>query len=280
MKVLITGANGQVAFELQRIADRRPFDIFALTKEQFDLTQLKLMSVIFDKIRPDVVINTAAYTHVDKAESHVETTFAVNRNGVENLAQLCEKYHCPLIQLSTDYVFDGSKNLPYSEEDSVAPINCYGMSKWEGEEVIRKQLEQHLIVRVSAVFGTHGHNFVKTILRLSHEKKQLRIVNDQITCPTPAQAIAHMLWQLCIKIRLQPVWGTYHYCALPAVSWYEFAQSFVKNIEPIASSAYPTIAKRPRYSVLNCQKIKKIYNIQQIEWQMGLNDVIQQLSAP
>ena len=274
MKTLITGANGQVAFELQRYAGTRT--IIALTKDQLDITDPE---ELIQSIRPDVVINTAAYTKVDDAEKNPEMAFAVNREGAKNLAIACEKIKCPLIHLSTDYVFDGQKNTPYLEEDPTLPLSIYGKSKWEGEEAVRHHCEKHIIIRMSAVFGVQGNNFVKTMLRLAKQKLKPRVVNDQITCPTPASDIAKMLWQMCEKITGVHEWGTYHFCATPAVSWYEFASHIIDAVESIPTTGYPLPAARPKYSVLDCQKIKKIFNIQQPNWQKGLKDVLDELST-
>jgi len=275
MKILITGANGQVAFELQQ-----KFPVISFSKEQLDISNQDQVMDIIASQKPDIVINAAAYTQVDKAENDVDKAFSVNRDGAKHLAIACEKHASALIHLSTDYVFDGQKNAPYLESDPVSPINVYGQSKWAGEEAIRHYHPNHLIIRVSGVFGTHGHNFVKTILRLTKEKKALRIVSDQILCPTPAKAIASMLEVLCQKIATHPAWGTYHYGGSPEASWFQLAKCIAGNhvmIEPIFTKDYVTPAKRPLYSVLNCQKIKTIFDIQQPDWKEGLNDVLSAL---
>lgn len=288
MKVLITGANGQVAFELQRLVDPNLFSIFAFKKDELDITQPDAISKIMTMVKPDIVINAAAYTQVDHAEENRVAAYALNQEGAKNLAIACDEI-CPLIHLSTDYVFDGKKQNAYLESDTVSPLNCYGESKWAGEEAIRHHCEKHIIVRLSAIFGAHGNNFLKTILRLAREKETLRVVNDQMTCPTPAKEIAEMLWQLCQKIHTQPAWGTYHFCGTPAVSWHEFAMKIiqdknagklsVKNIEAISSAEYITRAQRPRYSVLNCDHLEKTFGIKQPNWEEGLTDVIKELST-
>lgn len=272
MKTVITGANGQVAFELQRLAGVR--EVVALTKEQLDISQ----SVeIINIIKPKLVINVAAYTQVDHAEKNPEAAYAANCEGAKNLAIACEKINCPLIHLSTDYVFSGEKAAPYLETDTASPLNVYGASKWEGEQLIRQYCENHMIVRVSAVFGVHGNNFVKTMLRLAREKPSLRIISDQVICPTPAHEIAKMLWSLS----KENAWGTYHYCGSESTNWYEFAKKILPDtiIEPIATLEYATAALRPKYSVLDCQKMQKTFNIPQPDWQKGLADVIHELST-
>lgn len=281
MRTLITGATGQVAFELQKATHR---DWIALTKKQLDISQLENVLDIMESVKPDRVINTAAYTQVDEAEKNPEKSFLINKEGAKNLAQACEKIKCTLIHLSTDYIFDGQKKNPYVETDQAAPLNIYGKSKWEGEEAVRHYCEKHLIIRVSAVFGSHGNNFVKTIIRLAQEREQLQVVNDQIISPTPARDIASMLWELCDKAADHYAWGTYHFSGASPTNWYEFASQIVKlmnksnkrvhTIHPISTSEYLTAAKRPSYSVLDCQKLKKIYNINQPDWLKGLENVV------
>lgn len=275
MKVLMTGAMGQVAYELQRESQKHM--LYAFSKDKLDITDVLQVNDVLEALKPDFVINTAAYTKVDKAEEESELAFAVNRDGAKNLSLACAKIGSTLLQLSTDYVFDGKKTNPYLETDAVNPLSIYGQSKWEGEEAIRQNLEKHFIIRVSGIFGVHGNNFVKTILKISRERPHLKIVNDQTTCPTPAKAIAEMIWKIIDKNSED--FGTYHYCSNPMTSWYEFAKNFVSNVTPIPTSEYPTPAKRPAYSALNCEKINKNFNIHQPNWKEGLKDVIRELSA-
>lgn len=282
MKILITGGAGQVAYDLKRLATQH--DVFVPTREELDIADYDAAYNVIQRIKPDVVINTAAYTQVDRAEQEIQKTFSANFYGPKHLAMICEEFQCRLLHLSTDYVFDGQLNRPYLETDAVSPINVYGESKLRGEEEIQRHCQQHLILRVSAVFGVHGNNFVKTMLRLAHEKEILRVVSDQITCPTPAADIAATLLALCdFKTA-----GIFHYCGTNPISWYEFAKQtiakagryetlHVKEIQAITTSEYPTAAKRPAYSVLNCEKIKSIYGINQPNWELGLDHVISTL---
>lgn len=283
-KILITGSQGQLAYELKRLAI--PHNVIALSHDELDITQEKAVQKALELHQPDYVINTAAYTQVDLAEQQTEQAYAVNCTGAKNLAMACAKFSIPLLHLSTDYVFDGSKNTPYLETDSVSPVNTYGLTKWQGEEVIRTHCPQHIILRVSSVFGEHGHNFVKTILRLANEREVLRIVSDQTMCPTPAYAIADTLLKI-IKIQQ---WGTYHYCGAEAVTWYDFAKQIVsiaqkktslrvQHIEPIQTKDFQTAAKRPAYSVLDCTQFEKHFKITRPSWQTGLHDVITTLST-
>lgn len=282
-KILVTGGNGQLAYDLRHSISKQEsaISLFAFNRSQLDVTQYDLVEKTIAKIQPDFVINTAAYTQVDRAEQESLQAFLINRDGAKNLAIACERFSCPLIHVSTDYVFDGQRNHPYSETDTVNPLSVYGESKFRGEEQIQKFCEAYMILRVSAVFGVHGNNFVKTILRLANEKDQLQVVSDQWTCPTPAAAIAEALLTMCQK----PQWGVYHYCGDRAVNWYEFAKIIIERarnhkalsvneVQAITSSEYSVPAKRPQYSVLNCEKIKNTFGIEQAHWEKGLNDVI------
>jgi dTDP-4-dehydrorhamnose reductase len=286
LRILVTGGNGQLAFDLKQIgaASDGFFTMYAPGRDELDITNFQLVHDCLDRIKPDFVINTAAYTQVDRAEEDAEHAFAVNRDGAKNLAILCEKFKCPLIHISTDYVFDGMGQRPYKEIDPVAPVNLYGESKLRGEVAIQAHCEKYIILRVSAVFGFHGHNFVKTMLRLAREKEELRIVADQMTCPTSAASIAEVLLQICSN----PQWGVFHYCGASVVSWYDFARSIfeiacehetlrVKHVQAVTTNDYPTLAKRPLFSVLNCDKLKETFGIQQPQWKIGLNDVINSL---
>lgn len=286
MQLLITGGNGQVGWELAQCAAPPEYTIHALTRAQLDITNPQQVDVAIAEYKPDVVINTAAYTAVDKAEQEIEQAFAINRDGAKVLAEACTKAQLPLIHLSTDYVFDGKQQQPYREQDAVAPINQYGASKWAGEEAVRAACEQHIILRVSGVFSSHGNNFVKTILRLAQERETLRIVADQTICPTPAADIAQVILMISKQIiNNKKIWGTYHYCSAEPTSWHYFAENIVslakqykplkvQEIQAITTEEFPTPAQRPRYSVLDCSKLQKNFNIPQRPWHAGLAEVI------
>jgi dTDP-4-dehydrorhamnose reductase len=288
LKILISGADGQVAWDLLRQADPAKVTAIAFNKDKLDITNALLVNQTIETLKPDLVINLAAYTQVDNAEDDTLRTFAVNRDGAKNLAVACEKIHCPLLHVSTDYVFDGEGNQPYLETSMANPLSVYGKSKWEGEEAIRQHCKQHIILRVSAVFGVSGQNFVKTMLRLAQTREVLNVVSDQITCPTAAADIAKVLWELAEKIQTEAKWGTYHFCSSNPVSWHEFATTIIsqgkkhftlqtRHIEAIPGSAYPTRAKRPNYSVLNCQQLETNFNIRQPRWEDGLTQVLAEL---
>ena len=271
-KLLITGGHGQMAKAIKAHPLALPFDLTLPSHQAMDITNESSLQQAIDHVKPDCIINTAAYTAVDKAESERELALAVNQIGAQKLALACHKNNIPLIQLSTDYVFSGEKKTPYEEDDVIHPINVYGESKYLGEEAIRTHCADHLILRVSGVFSEFGQNFLKTILRLARERDELNIVSDQITSPTYAGDIAGVLFTMLQQNKFIP--GTYHYCSQDAISWYEFAGMIVntakkrtsiktKNIHPINANEYKTAAKRPPYSVLDCRKIKTIFDITQ-----------------
>lgn len=284
--ILITGAQGQVGRELvARAAGRR---VVGLGREALDITDPASVRQALADFRPALVVNAAAYTAVDRAESEPAMAFAVNADGPENLAAGCARAGIPLLHLSTDYVFDGTKPGPYVEDDPAAPLGVYGESKWQGECAIRERLEAHLILRVAWVFGAHGGNFVKTMLRLGRERPELRVVADQQGGPTPAAAIAETLLALADRAlaRERFPWGTYHYCGAPATTWHGFATAIFDDasargllprrpaVEPIATADYPTLARRPANSVLDCSRLAHELGIGQPKWRTGLSDML------
>lgn len=281
MKILITGGHGQLAHELTQLASDRQQSIFAPGRDKLDITKKESILTVTDCFKPDVIINTAAYTQVDRAETETAEAFATNEEGAKNLAMICEKIKCPLLHVSTDYIFDGNSHLPYVESDAAAPLSVYGHSKLAGEQAVIQHCEKYIILRVSGVFGFKGNNFVKTMLRLARQNKPMRIIDDQITCPTPAYAIAETLLQLVTG----SLWGVYHYCGDTIMSWYDFANRILLTaglsaiIEPIKAVAYQSAAKRPAYSVLNCDKLRTHWGIERPNLELGLTHVINQLSA-
>lgn len=273
-KVLITGCDGQLGQALRAHHSACEFNIIACNRHDMDITEVTSISNAIVRHSPDFIVNTAAYTAVDQAEKEHEQALLINHLAAKYLAIACHQHQIPLIHLSTDYIFDGTKTFAYKEDDLANPINFYGKSKWLGEQAVREHLAQHIILRVSAVFSEYGNNFLKTILRLAHERETLNIVADQITCPTYAGNIAKVIYSL---IKQTPTFGTYHYCDAPPVSWYEFADAiieqaklkqtlFLKKINAITTAEYSTLAKRPAYSVLDCSKIKRVCGIEQAEW--------------
>lgn len=233
MRMIVTGAQGQVGWELNRRAMALGHAVLAWSQVELDITDTVAVDRALDASSADVVINAAAYTAVDKAEQEPDLAFAVNRDGPAHLATACARLNIPLLHISTDYVYDGRKSSPYVEDDATAPLGVYGASKLAGDEAVRRGLPRHLILRVSWVFGVHGHNFVKTILRLAREREELRIVADQHGSPTFAGDIADTLLELAGRIPeidAKGAWGTYHYCNEPVTTWYGFTRADRKSV--------------------------------------------------
>lgn len=291
MKILITGAQGQVGKELSTLANTHGYNVIAAGRSELDITQASKVNDYLNQHQPDIIINAAAYTAVDKAEQEQAIAYAINYEGAKNIATTCATLSIPLLHISTDYVFDGSKAEPYNEDDDVSPLGVYGDSKWKGEEAIRENLNNAIILRVAWVFGAHGNNFVKTMLRLAKERDELNVVADQFGGPSPAKNIAETLIKLVEKYQETKTlqWGTYHYCGSPKTTWYEFATEIFKQankkglinkkikVNPITTAQYPTPAKRPKNSMLNCSKIKNIFEIDLPNWRNALNVVLSEL---
>ena len=285
-KILLTGAKGQLGNEIVNLAKNLNLTLYPVTHTQLNITNLEKIEYVLATIKPNYIINAAAYTAVDKAEKESELAFSINALGVKNLAKIGQKYDIPLLHISTDYIFDGQKKNAYNEEDEAQPLSVYGQSKLSGENFLRDIWYKHIILRVSWVFGVFGNNFVKTIIRLAGERNELRIITDQKGAPTYAGDIAKALLKIieCLD-KGQTDWGTYHYTGTPALSWYEFAKKIVneakqhqqfilKQIIPITASEYPSIAHRPFNSELACQKITQTFNIKPNNWSDGLYKVI------
>ena len=290
MKILITGSHGQLGRELCQEGQIWDFDILAPSHQQMDIADNKAVKNFIGLHQPSCVINAAAYTQVDQAEIEESLAFAINKTGCRNLAQICKKNEIPLFQVSTDYVFDGQKKTPYHESDPISPIGVYGRSKAAGEIEIRSNLEEHIIIRTSWLYGIHGQNFVKTMLKLAATKENIRVVSDQYGSPTSAGELAKAIIALANKWRQQSAvaWGTYHYCGRGIVSWHEFAETIVEmarrygevktnRVEPITTADYPTKAKRPEFSALDCNLIKKNFGITPKPWRESLKSTIETL---
>jgi dTDP-4-dehydrorhamnose reductase len=290
MKILITGADGQLGRELIKQGQLKGFSVQAPSEDDMDITDLEKIDHCMAFHQPEVIINAAAYTQVDKAESEAALAFAVNTTGSANLARMCAKNKIPLVHISTDYVFDGQKGTSYLETDAISPVGVYGRSKADGEIEIRSHLKEHIILRTSWLYGIHGHNFVKTMLKLATTKPKIRVVADQYGSPTNAADLAQTI--LIISDRMQfnddVDWGTYHYCGQGVISWYNFAEKIIglarlyadvktTRIEPIATADYPTRAVRPIYSALDCSRIQKHFGINPKPWQKSLEITIKEL---
>ncbi len=275
MVVLVTGSSGQLGQSLQAISENYPeIDFVFVSSSDLDITDKEKVTAYFQKIQPAYCINTAAYTAVDKAESEPEKAFQVNVNGPQNLAKACEKYNTVLLHISTDFVFDGEKSTPYTEEDIPNPKGVYGKTKLEGEQAIAKEWSKYYIVRTSWVYSEFGNNFMKTMLRLGSEREVLNVVDDQIGTPTYAVDLAEALVTIIrydFQNEIKP-YGIYNFSNEGACSWYDFAKKIFEvnqmtiQVNPIPTTAYPTPAKRPKYSVLDKQKIKSTFGFAINTW--------------
>jgi dTDP-4-dehydrorhamnose reductase len=285
--IIVFGAAGQVGRELMDGVFPRHLTLHGTDRDDCDITDLAAVEQLVGSERPSVIVNAAAYTAVDKAESEEAAAFAINRDGAANIARAAQRHGAALIHLSTDYVFDGSKQSAYVESDPVKPLGIYGRSKEAGEVMIRATLDRHVIVRTAWVFGRYGSNFVKTMLRLGAERSELRVVADQRGCPTPARAIAVSLAAISMRILGDPEtasYGTFHYAGAPAISWHGFAEAIFAVaarhgrtppvVHPIATSDYPTPARRPANSVLSTAAIEACYGIAAADWQGALEPVV------
>jgi dTDP-4-dehydrorhamnose reductase len=279
LKILVIGPSGQLGWELLLQAENLGLDVIGVSPSQLDITQPSHVENTFSNYLPSLVINAAAYTDVDRAESEEQLAFSVNRDGAANLARSCAKTGTPLVHISTDYVFNGNKKSPYDEKDPVSPLGVYGRSKEEGEQKIRSHLKQHIILRTSWLYGVHGHNFVKTMLKLGKENEILRVVADQYGSPTCAAdlAVAVLVIGKYILNGSDIKWGTYHYCGQGVTSWYDFAEAIFEfarpygsilltRVEPTTTAQYPTKAKRPFFSALDCSLIQKHFGIKPKPW--------------
>ena len=289
MKYLVTGAGGQLGQALVDCLMQQAAVFTAYQHSELDITDRHEVERVLLRDRPDVVINTAAYTAVDKAESEWPQVYAVNVEGVQHLADLCQQLDILLVQLSTDYVFAGEALAAYQETDATQPLSAYGRSKLLAEQVVAKN-SRYLIVRSSWVFSHYGHNFVKTILKAAAERDRLSVVDDQVGSPTSALELAKAILQLADKVIADlALSGCYHYSGATSLSWYEFACRItviaaqqgvlgkVPSIQPISSDKYPSKAIRPAFSALDCSKIKAL-GIRTVELDTALEKVIHLLA--
>ena len=286
-RILITGGSGQVGHclkaQLEGCAELSVPDSSAL-----NIADRRSVWQGVETFRPDYIINAAAYTAVDKAESDAERAFAVNRDGARHLAEAAEAAGAAMLHISTDYVFDGAGGAPYDEAAQTAPQNIYGASKLAGEQAVLAACRRAVVMRTSWVFGAHGQNFVKTMLRLGSERDSLGIVADQYGAPTAAADIAAALITIVRRHtpeQLAECAGIYHYCGSPYASWFEFAETIfaeaaaqgvlakIPAVKPIAMADYPTPAKRPADSRLDCGKIRAVFGIGPCDWHSALSDL-------
>lgn len=283
MKILVTGKNGQLGSEIQSLSKESSASYIFLDSTEGDITNKENLERIVREHAIDTIINCAAYTAVDKAESEEEKAFLVNHFGVQNLVEICSEHKIRLIHISTDYVFDGKASTPYTPNSPVSPVGIYGKSKQQGESAILNSTIEAVIIRTSWVFSSFGNNFVKTMLRLGGEKESLNVVNDQFGCPTYAKDLA----AACIKIAATAKWkeqsAVYHFSNSGEISWFDFATEIMKQanlnckIQPIPTEDYPTPAERPKYSVLETTKIQSDYNLTIRHWKEALKDCLESL---
>lgn len=278
-KILITGKNGQLGAELQDLESQFPqYEMVFLNRDQMDLSQPEKIQKILDSVQPSIIINAGAYTAVDKAEIEAELTNKINHLAVKEIGVWAADHQAKVIHISTDYVFDGRSQIPLKEDDNAAPINVYGFTKLKGELALQQSGAAFVVVRTAWVYSTYGSNFVKTMLRLMNEREEISVVNDQIGAPTYARDLAEVIMQIIQSDSY--VSGVYHYTNKGKISWYDFAvaikniKGFSTKINAVSSEAFQTVAKRPKFSLLDTAKIEKTYQINIPYWEDSLKEML------
>ena len=282
MKILITGCNGQLGNEMQLLEEKNPQHTYFNTDvAELDITDQKAIETFVEEHEIDGIVNCAAYTAVDKAEDNLVLCTKLNATAPEYLAAAIEKRGGWIIQISTDYVFDGTNHTPYVESDPVCPNSVYGRTKLSGEEAVRKTCRRMMIIRTAWLYSTFGNNFVKTMIRLGKEKPELGVIFDQIGTPTYARDLAVVIFA-AINQGIVP--GIYHFSNEGVISWYDFTKAIHRiagittcHVRPLHTSEYPTPAKRPHYSVLDKTKIKQTYALEIPYWEESLVECVKQL---
>ncbi len=268
-KVLVTGANGMLGQDLCPILEGNGYYVVRTDVDTMDITNFDNVEAVLNSEAPDIVVHCAAYTNVDKAEEDLETARLINATGTENLAKVCGANNITLVYVSTDYVFNGENTVPYLPTDKADPVNNYGLTKWEGEEAVRKYCEKYFITRTSWLYGIHGRNFVETMISLA-DKPELKVVDDQTGCPTWTVELANGI----VKLLAADNFGTYHVCGSGVTTWYGFAKEIFEfagldvNLKPCATNEFPRPAKRPHYSVMQNGGICR-------DWKDALNDYME-----
>ncbi len=282
-KILIIGAAGQLGQCLKTVAERRNItDIVFPTEQEGNILDNELLVQLFEREKPNYVINCAAYTAVDKAEDEKELSKAINETGAVNLAKACGTFGTTLVHVSTDFVFEGNEVKLLKEDDEANPINVYGQTKLDGELGIIASLPAHFIIRTSWLYSEYANNFVKTMLKLGSERDELNIIADQVGTPTYAIDLANAIFDI-IQSGLKN-YGTFHYSNEGVTSWFDFAQAIFEisktsvKVNPIPGSAYPTKAKRPAFSVMDKSKIKSTFNLTIPYWRNSLEECIKQIN--
>ncbi|MBQ8460260.1 dTDP-4-dehydrorhamnose reductase [bacterium] len=258
-KILVTGAKGMLGQDLCPILENHKYDVFKTDIDNLDITNFINIDKVFNKIKPDIVIHCAGYTNVDKAEENIEIARLINSFGTENIAKACKKFDAVLIYISTDYVFDGEKTSPYKPLDKPSPLNNYGLTKFEGEQAVKNNLEKYYICRTSWLYGQYGKNFVDTMISLAN-KPEIKVVDDQIGCPTWTVELSNAIIKI---INSKQPYGIYHICGGGSTSWYGFAKEIFNqagitaNLKPCSTKEFARPAKRPSYSVMENNGICK-----------------------
>jgi len=283
IKIIVTGSNGQLGGEIREIASHYPeIDFLFFTRNELSIADKAALKTVFELHQPTYFINCAAYTAVDKAEEEKELATEINGTAVGTIAALCRQNNCRLIHISTDYVFNGLANKPLKESNEVNPVNAYGESKLQGEQLAFNNNPASIIIRTSWVYSAYGKNFVKTMIRLMKEKESIGVVSDQIGSPTYAADLAQAILQITTSGKWAP--GIYNYSNEGVISWFDFAteiKSLIKAsciVNPITTSQFPTPAKRPAYSVLDKTKIQNTFNIELKDWKESLKVCIDKLT--
>ena len=280
-KILITGANGQLGNEFRALSNRYPEHAFIfLTRQELSIADATNVTEVLQQHHPDWVVNCAAYTAVDKAESEKDIAMSVNAEAAGVLASVCAELNAKFIHISTDYVFDGSSAAPYREDASTGPINTYGLTKLRGEQLVLEKNPDAIIIRTSWVYSCFGNNFVKTMMRLMSERESINVVSDQVGSPTYAGDLANAIMQIIESGNAKNASGIFHYSNEGQISWYEFAQAIKEltgsncNVNPIPSSQYPTPAKRPQYSLLDKTRIRSVFHLDIPHWKESLEKCV------
>lgn len=279
MRVLVTGVKGQLGFDVVLELEKRGYEAIGVDVDEMDITDEKKVCEVLDEVKPDAVVHCAAYTAVDAAEDNEKLCRRINVDGTAYISKKCGEIGCKLVYLSTDYVFDGTGEKPWSPDDRVSPLNVYGQSKYDGEVFVRKNTDKHFIIRISWVFGVNGNNFIKTMLRLGKEKKSLSVVSDQIGSPTYTKDLSVLL----VDMLETEKYGTYHATNEGVCSWYEFAVKIFEeagldiDVTPIASKDYPQKAQRPANSRMEKSKLVECGFNKLPSWQDALKRYIAQI---
>lgn len=270
MKVLVTGANGMLGSDLCPMLEDSGYEVIETTIDELDITDKNNVNEVIDDVKPDYVVHCAAYTNVDKAEEEFEIAENINSVGTRNVAEACKRNNSVLLYISTDYVFDGTKDTPYLPNDKTNPINTYGLTKLNGEKAVQEVCEKFYILRTSWLYGHHGKNFVETMISLA-QKEEVKVVDDQVGCPTWTVDLSDAIISL---IDEDAEYGIYHACGGGKTSWYGFAKEIYNkmnlnvNIKPCTTKEFPRPAKRPQYSVMDNEGLLR-------DWKLALSDYIE-----